>query len=100
VGRHLAVFPWFIEIARPKIEFPCADYPIKVIGHASEGFAALVLSIVQRHAQVQNPKDLQCRDSRNGRFVSVQLRITATGPEQLQALNAELRATGRVQMVL
>jgi len=80
------------EIARPKIEFPCADYPIKVIGHASEGFAALV--------QVQNPKDLQCRDSRNGRFVSVQLRITATGPEQLQALNAELRATGRVQMVL
>ncbi|MBD3814605.1 MAG: DUF493 family protein, partial [Betaproteobacteria bacterium] len=40
------------------------------------------------------------RDSRNGRFLSVQVLITATGVEQLQAIHTDLRATGRVHMVL
>ena len=39
-------------------------------------------------------------DSKNGRFLSVRLEIHATGPEQLQALHAELKATGKVHMVL
>ncbi|MFW8314620.1 DUF493 family protein, partial [Klebsiella pneumoniae] len=42
----------------------------------------------------------QERASSQGRFVSVQVRITATGTEQLQAIHFDLRATGRVHMVL
>ncbi|MCM2331162.1 MAG: DUF493 domain-containing protein [Pseudomonas sagittaria] len=88
------------EIQAPKIEFPCEGYPIKVIGDAGEGFADLVLDIVRRHAPDLDVTTLSMRDSSNGRFVSVQVAIRATGVEQLQALHVELRATGRVHVVL
>ncbi|AQZ94908.1 DUF493 family protein [Halopseudomonas phragmitis] len=83
----------------PRIEFPC-QYPIKVIGEAGEGFTELVISIVERHAPGVDSTLVEVRDSKNGRFLSVRLEITATGPDQLQALHAELKATGRVHMVL
>jgi putative lipoic acid-binding regulatory protein len=83
----------------PRIEFPCR-YPIKVIGNAGEGFVELVADIVERHAPGLDPAAIDIKESKNGRFLSLRMDITATGPEQLQALNAELKATGRVQMVL
>jgi hypothetical protein len=39
-------------------------------------------------------------NSRNGRFCSVRLTMVATGEPQLQALFNELKASGRVHMVL
>ena len=87
------------EIQAPKIEFPC-HYPIKVIGDAGDGFADLVIDIVRRHAPDLDVTTLAMRDSSNGRFVSVQLAIRATGVEQLQAIHLDLRASGRVHMVL
>lgn len=83
----------------PKIEFPC-QYPIKVIGSAGEGFTELVVSIVERHAPGFDAACIDVRDSSNGRFLSLRMEIHATGAEQLQALHAELKATGRVHMVL
>ena len=88
------------DVQAPKIEFPCANYPIKVIGDAGEGFADLVIEILQRHAPDLDETTLVVRDSKQGRFLSVQLLITATGVEQLQAIHVDLRATGRVHMVL
>ena len=84
----------------PKIEFPCERYPIKVIGDAGEGFADLVVEVIQRHAPGLDSSTLRLRDSRNGRYLAVQVLITATGIEQLQAIHLDLRATGRVHMVL
>ncbi|HDZ56696.1 MAG TPA: DUF493 family protein [Pseudomonas xinjiangensis] len=83
----------------PRIEFPC-QYPIKVIGEAGEGFSELVLNIVERHSPGIDTSGIEVKDSKNGRFLSLRLVITATGPEQLQALHADLKATGRVHMVL
>ena len=88
------------DVQAPKIEFPCPNYPIKVIGTAADDFAAMVTAILQKHAPDLDPATLVTRDSSNGRFMSVQLLITATGIEQLQAIHEDLRATGRVQMVL
>ena len=88
------------DVQAPKIEFPCERYPIKVIGEAGEGFADLIIEIMQRHAPGFDETTLVSRDSRNGRFLSVQVLITATGVEQLQAIHTDLRATGRVHMVL
>ncbi len=82
------------------IEFPCERYPIKVIGDAAEGFADLVIEILSRHASELDVGTLVLRDSRTGRYQTVQLLITATSIEQLQAINNDLRATGRVHMVL
>lgn len=84
----------------PKIEFPCERYPIKVIGDAGDDFSDLVIEVVRRHAPDLDTTSLVVRDSRNGRFLSVQVTITATGVEQLQAIHGALRATGRVHMVL
>lgn len=88
------------DVQAPKIEFPCANYPIKVIGDAGEGFADLVVEVLQRHAPDLDETTLVVRNSSQGRFLSVQVLITATGVEQLQAIHVDLRATGRVHMVL
>ena len=53
-----------------------------------------------RHAPGLDRGTLVLRDSRNGRFQTVQLLITATSVEQLQTIHVDLRATGRVHMVL
>jgi uncharacterized protein len=88
------------DLPPPVIEFPCPRYPIKVIGDAGEGFAEMVIEVMQRHAPDFDPSTLTRRDSSNGRFHSFQVLITATGPLQLEAINSDLRATGRVHMVL
>ncbi len=87
------------EPKAPKIEFPC-DYIIKVIGNAAPDFREFVVSVVERHAPGISEDRISVNDSRNGRFTSVRLTIVATGEEQLKALFEELKASGRVHMVL
>jgi len=86
--------------APPKIEFPCANYAIKVIGRNQVGFEALVIDVIRVHAPDVDPSGDAARPSRNGRFLSVRCRITATGPDQLQSIHQALLATGLVQMVI
>jgi hypothetical protein len=67
---------------------------------AAEDFAATVCQIVSRHDPAFEPAGIKVVPSRNGRFQSVRLSIRATGESQLQALFLELKATGRVHMVV
>ena len=83
----------------PRIEFPCA-YPVKVMGAQTEGFAACVLDDFERHAPGFDQETIVYRESSGGRYLSLTITITATGLEQLQALFADLKATGRVALVL
>lgn len=83
----------------PKIEFPC-DYVIKVIGNSAPDFTDFVVEVVEQHAPGIRETDISVTDSSNGRFSSVQLTIVATGEPQLKALFEELKASGRVHMVL
>lgn len=87
------------EPQAPKIEFPC-QYPIKIIGAAGDDFAEVVCSVVEKHAPGVDTTSIEIKDSKNGRFLSLRIVITATGPEQLDALHQDLKATGRVHMVL
>lgn len=87
------------EPKAPKIEFPC-DYVIKVIGDAAPDFKEFVVSVVERHAPGIAEDKITVSDSRNARFTSVRLTIVATGEPQLKALFEELKASGRVHMVL
>ena len=69
----------------PKIEFPC-DYPIKVLGSShAPGFDQLAVT---------------ANTSSKGTFTSLTITITATGPEQLEALHQDLLASGHVKMVI
>lgn len=81
----------------PKIEFPC-PYPLKVVGNAAPDFADFVVEVVSRHGEVH--ERIEVIPSSNGRFQSVRITLTATGEEQLRALHAELKISGRVHIVI
>ena len=87
------------DVKAPKIEFPC-NYLIKVIGDAAPDFTEFVTSVVERHAPGVSDNNVTVKDSRGGRFASVNLTIWATGEPQLKALFEDLKASGRVHMVL
>jgi len=87
------------ERKAPKIEFPC-DYAIKVIGDSAPDFREIVLEIIEQHAPGVCEADVTVNDSSKGRFCSIRLTITATGEPQLKALFEDLKASGRVHMVL
>src|SRR3546814_10464731 len=70
------------EVKAPKIEFPCEDYPIKVIGDTGVGFKDKIIAILEKHATVDH-KTLAERQSTNGTYTTIQLHIIATGQEQL-----------------
>lgn len=83
----------------PRVEFPC-NYPLKIVGNAAVDFQEAVTAVVEKHAPGFDRQSINVVDSRNGKFQSVRLTIMATGKPQLEALFAELKATGRVHMVL
>lgn len=83
----------------PRIEFPC-DYVIRVVGNAAEDFRDFVVEVMARHAELVDPHKVSVRESSNARYLSVTVTIIATGEQQLRALDAELKASGRVHMVL
>ena len=83
----------------PRIEFPC-DYPIKVMGRSGETFESVILAVFERHAPGFDQRAIEVRVSSKGTFTSLTITITATGPEQLQALHQDLMATGHVTMVI
>ena len=87
------------EPEAPKIEFPCA-YPIKVLGRSSDAFESMVLAVFERHAPGFDQQAMAARASSKGTFTALTITITATGPEQLEALHQDLLATGHVTMVL
>lgn len=88
------------EVEAPKIKFPCADYPIKVVGRGGDGFRELVLKVVQQHVPDLDTTKISVQDSRKGTFQSIRFSITATGENQLRALHKSLMDTGRVTMVI
>ncbi|MDY6890587.1 MAG: DUF493 domain-containing protein [Pseudomonadota bacterium] len=88
------------EANAPKIEFPAPNYPIRVIGDNEPDFKGMVVEIVQIHAPDLEIDRVSVQESGAGNYCSVRLSITATSKEQLERLNRDLRATGRVKMVL
>jgi len=87
------------ETEAPKIEFPC-DYPIKIVGPVTPDYQEAVLDIVQLHAQDLDRTRIQLKESRNGKYLSLTVTIVATGKPQLEAIFEDLKASGRVIMVL
>ncbi|RLA47385.1 MAG: hypothetical protein DRR04_03175 [Gammaproteobacteria bacterium] len=83
----------------PKIEFPC-DYPIKVLGRSSDAFESIIFEVFERHAPGFDQETLTVNASSKGTFTALTITITATGPDQLEALHQDLLATGHVKMVI
>lgn len=82
-----------------KIVFPC-DYSIRVVGDAADDYLDMVAAVVLVHAPDFDRSTMTLKDSSKGRFMSATLMIRATGEDQLKALFEDLKATGRVKMVI
>lgn len=88
------------EQAPPKIEFPCEDYPIKVLGEAGDDVHAHVIEIFERHVPGFDQTRITINESSKGRFKSITVWITATGVEQLVSINTDLRTNKKIKMVM
>lgn len=84
----------------PKITFPAPAYPVKVMGAATDDFEAFVLATFQAHAPEVTTSALRARPSSKGRFMAVTVTFTAQSEAQLAAIFADLKASGRVELVL
>ena len=84
----------------PKIEFPCPDYPVKIMGVSGADFREFVLNTVESFAPGFDASRTAVKDSNKGTFQSITVFITATGEQQLSELNDALRVSNLVKMVL
>lgn len=84
----------------PKIEFPCPNYPVKVVGKGVPHYDELVIEIVRKHAPDVDTSRMKSKDSSNGKFRSLTFYITATSAEQLAVLHKDLTAQVEVHMVM
>jgi len=81
------------------LEFPC-DFPLKIMGRSSDGFAQAILEIVQRHAPSFDGSTMEMRTSSKGAYLSLTCTIRATSRPQVDALYRELTSHPLVKLVL
>lgn len=84
----------------PRIEFPCEDYPIKVMGDAGNELQIHVINVFSKHVEDFDVETMRVRESAQGRFQSITVSINATGEAQLQAIFEDLKLSDIVKMVL
>ena len=81
------------------IEFPC-DFPIKMMGRDCQQFRDTAKQLIEFHAGPVS--DVQVRESlsRNARFVSITITITAISQQQLDDIYRAVSAHDDVLMAL
>lgn len=81
------------------IKFPC-EFPIKVMGRNSAEFPATARRLVEKHAGTVADDAVQSALSRNERFISVTVTITATSQQQLDDIYQDVTNNEDVLMAL
>lgn len=79
--------------------FPC-DFPLKIIGQRTDGYAQAVLAVVLAHAPDYDPATVEMRPSAKGNYLSLTCTVRATSQPQLDALYRALIALPLVKLVL
>jgi uncharacterized protein len=81
------------------LEFPCR-FPIKAMVRTSAQARTAVLTAISRHTEFCHRDDVRVRPSRNGRFESITVTVTAHSREHLEGIYAEVRGLDVVVMTL
>ena len=81
------------------LRFP-SDFPVKIMGQASDDFRRLVMGIVTRHFGTLAPDRIEERSSSNGKYLSITVTVVATSKAQLDALYRELTSCSQVLVAL
>ena len=81
------------------LTFPC-EFPIKVMGKADPAFEGAVMQIMRKHVPDLGEGAIKEHYSKEGKYVSMTVVITATSQEQLDTIYRELTADSHVIVVL
>lgn len=81
------------------LAFPC-EFPIKMMGRDTREFRSTARALVENHVGKVDDQRVQANTSRNGRFVSVTVTITATSQQQLDDIYRDVSAHADVLMAL
>ena len=81
------------------LTFPC-EFPIKIMGRASENFEADVVAIVRKHAPDLSEAAITNRPSGKGNYIAITVTVNATSKEQLDNIYLELNDHKSVVMTL
>ncbi len=79
--------------------YPC-EVPVKAMGLAEADFSDLVVAVIRRHVKTIPEGSIVSRPSANGKYVSITVSIVAHSREHLENIYRDLKATGRVLVVL
>jgi len=81
------------------MKFPC-QFPIKVMGTASDDFDTMVVEIIKKYV-TELPKDaVKSRLSQEGNYVAVTVTIEAESRQQLDNIYLDLTEHKKVLMAL
>lgn len=81
------------------LQFP-TDYPIKVVGRASDSLRARIDAVFSAHVPDLDPSRISERLSGNGNFQSITYTIRAVSAAQVTALAIDLKSCPDVLIVI
>lgn len=84
----------------PKITFPCDNYLIKVVGDSHPDYKVFVAEVLVKYDETVTVERFEERPSRNGNFVSLNIRMRIEEEIHLTRLFEELKGNRMVKMVL
>jgi putative lipoic acid-binding regulatory protein len=80
-------------------EFP-TDFPIKIMGAASDEFRSLAIGIVARHFGELDATRIEERPSSGGKYLGLTITVRAESKAQLDAVYMELTSCRQVLVAL
>ena len=81
------------------LEFPC-EFPVKAMGLACDELEIAVLEIINRHVEDLGVDAMRLKSSKNGKYLSITVTVTARSKQQLDSIYMELTACEHVTMAL
>jgi len=81
------------------LEFPC-DFPIKVMGAATDDFRSLAIGIITRHFGPLAEGSIEERPSSGGKYLGITVTVRAGSKAQLDAVYVELTSCRQVLVAL
>jgi putative lipoic acid-binding regulatory protein len=81
------------------IEFPC-EFPVKMMGHNSPEFRLTARALIEKHTDTVAESAIKESLSRNERFVSITITVTATSQQQLDDIYQDVSDHEDVLMAL
>jgi len=81
------------------LEFPC-EFPVKAMGLSCDEFEIAVLSIIKKHVEDIAESAIKVKPSKNGKYTSMTITITAHSKQQLDSIYMALSACEHVHIAL